>query len=175
MSGDAFDAALTGIFDQSATALTERLLKARDRAEALQAKDTSRLAFTLAEIIEHAIGPAVDEAVESYRKALNRPVTSNPRWEASVQTYIGEAVDTGVRKALAIDELPHPWKPLLKDEAPKLRERLLARAESRFVEVRKRRRPRAGAAHGVPEVAIRAGLFVGGLALGAIVMRLLAG
>ena len=69
MSGDAFDAILAGIFDQSDKTLTERLLKARDRADALQAKDTSRLAFTLAEAIEHTIEPAVDEAVESYRVA----------------------------------------------------------------------------------------------------------
>jgi len=174
MPGDAFDATLAGIFDQSDKALTERLLKARDRAEALQSQDTSRLAFTLAEAIEHTIEPAIDEAVESYRVALNRPVSSNPRWEASVQAHIGEAVDTGLRKALAIDELAHPWKPLLKEEAPKLRERLLARAEERFVDVRKRRRPRASAL-GVPEAIVRLALFATGVAVGGLLGRVLSG
>jgi hypothetical protein len=175
MPGDAFDAALAGIFDQSDKALTERLVKARDRAEALQAQDTSRLAFTLAETIEHAIKPAVDEAVESYRVALSRPVTSNPRWEASVQAYIGEAVDVGVRKALAIDELPHPWKPLLKDEASKLRERLFARAEDQFTEIRKGRRRRGRAANGVPEAIVRLALFATGVAVGGLLGRVLGG
>jgi acyl transferase domain-containing protein len=66
MSADPFDGALSDIFARSEAALAEQLGKVKARAESLQAEDTSRLAFTLTEAIEHALEPAVAEALDRY-------------------------------------------------------------------------------------------------------------
>ena len=52
-----FETALAKIFGRCEQALHAQLDKAKTRAENLQAEDTSRLAFTLTETIEHADAP----------------------------------------------------------------------------------------------------------------------
>lgn len=172
MSADPFDSALSDIFARSEEALSEQLDKARARAETLQAQDTSRLAFTLTEIIEHALEPAVGEALDRYDEALGRPPASNPQWEQAVRARIPLAVDAGVRQALSLDHLTHPWKPLLKDEAPKLTERLVAKADSRLAEIHKKHGPHRRRTRVRREWGLRIALLGLGLVLGALLRSL---
>ena len=172
MPAEPFDAAIAGIFAGCETELHRQIEKAKARAEALQAEDTNRLAFTLTETIEHAIAPAIDAAMKSYDEALGQPVTSNPRWEEAVRTRIGLAVEEGLGEALAIDEAVHSWKPLLKQEGPKLRERLLAQAEAGFAAVHRRRGPHRRRAVVRREWALRITLLGVGLVVGAMLRTL---
>lgn len=168
MPAEPFETALAGIFTTCERDLHSQIDKAKARAEALQAEDTSRLAFTLTETIEHAIAPAIDEAMATYDKALNQPVISNPRWEEAVRMRIGLAVEEGLGQALHIDEAAHPWKPLLRQEEPKLRERLVAQAEAGFKAVHKRRGPHRRRAVVRREWALRIALLVLGMLIGAM-------
>jgi hypothetical protein len=172
MSADPFDAALSGIFARSEQALNERLDKVRVRAETLQAEDTSRLAFTLTETIEHALEPAIEEALDRYDEALGQPPASNPRWEEAVRARIPLAVDAGVRQALSLDQLTHPWKPLLKAEAPKLSERLVAKANVRLAEIHKTHGPRRRRTRARREWSLRFALLALGVVLGAMIRSL---
>jgi len=174
MASATFEATLGGIFDRSDHAIADELDKARVRAETLQAMDTNRLAFTLTEAVEHILAPAIEQTLSIYDAAINRPITPNQSWEAAIRERIVRSVDAGVALALALDAANHSWKPLIREEAPKLRERMLVRADRHFGDLAKRRKA-AERRPGPVENSIRAGLFVGGLVIGALVMRLLSG
>jgi len=169
MPGAAFEGSLAAIFARCDAAVAVHLAKVKARSEALQSQDTSRLAFTLTEAIEQELRPAVDEALASYDAAINRPLTPNPRWEEAVRDKIGSEVDAAVAQALHLDLADHPWKPLLKQEAPQLRERLLALADAHFAKLGKSRKPRRRGSAGLGETLIRLGCLGAGLAIGAIV------
>lgn len=171
MPGAAFEGRLAAIFARCDAAVADHLAKVKARSEALQSQDTSRLAFTLTEAIEHELRPAVDEALASYDAAINRPLTPNPRWEEAVRDKIAAEADAAIALALHLDPDDHPWKPLLKREAPQLQERLLAVADAHFAELGKARKPRRRSSAGLPEMLIRLGCLGGGLAIGALVMR----
>ena len=173
MAGAGFETAVAAIFARCETALADRIDKAKARAEALQSQDTSRLAYTLTEVIEHEVEPAVDEALATYDAAINRPITPDKRYEDAVRRRIELTVDAGVGMALKLDAERHPWKPLLTEEAPKLRERLLARADQHFEELRKSKKSRRRRPSGLPETLVRLGLFVGGIVVGALGMLLI--
>jgi len=172
MAGVAFENALGGIFARCEQAIGDRVDQARAKAQALQSQDTSRLAFTLTEAIEHEIEPAVDQALATYDAAINRPLTPNPRWEEAVRRRIELAVDAGVDMALKLDAEKHPWKPLLTAEAPQLRERLQARADEHFEALRQQKKTRGRRVAGAPEMLVRLGLFAGGAVVGALAMHL---
>src|SRR5262245_3867339 len=120
MVESAFEASLAAVFARGEHALAERLTQEKAKADNLQAEDTSRLAFILTEAIEHELQPVVRQALAGYDAAINRPITPNDRWEEALRRRIGQAVDAGVSRALALDHAEHPWKPLLSAEAPKL-------------------------------------------------------
>src|SRR5437588_414678 len=96
MPGVGFDTAIGPIFARCETAIAERIDKTRARTEALQSQDTSRLAYTLTEAIEHEVEPAIDEALLVYDAAINRPITPDKRYEDVVRRRIELAVDAGV-------------------------------------------------------------------------------
>jgi hypothetical protein len=168
MAGVDFETAIGAIFARCETAIAARVDQARTKAEALQSQDTSRLAYTLTEAIEHAVEPAIDEALETYDGAINRPITPDKRYEEVVRRRIELTVDAGVELALKLDAERHPWKPLLTQETPKLRERLLARDDLRKHKKSRRRRPA-----GLPEMMVRLGSFLGGLVVGGLAMHLI--
>ena len=169
----AFDSALNGVFARCDEAFAEHLEKVRHRSEALQSQDTSRLAFTLTEAIEAEVTPAIDEALRLYDTAINRPIEPNARWEEALVKRIELEVDAAVARALKIDDLKHPWKPLLSEESPRLRNRLIEYADKHFEALRHQKRTRRRARPtGIPEAAIRAALFAGGLVVGAIAAHL---
>jgi hypothetical protein len=175
MVGAAFENALGGIFARCDQAIAERLDKAKARAEALQSQDTSRLAFTLTEAIEHEIEPAIDLALATYDAAINRPLKPDRRWEEAVRRRIEHAVDAGVGLAMKLDAERHPWKPLLTAETPKLRDRLIARADRHFDALGKRRKSGRGRMGETPEILVRFGVFGAGVLVGALAMYLAAG
>lgn len=168
-----FETAVGAIFTRCETAIADRIDKARARAEALQSQDTSRLAYTLTEAIEHEVEPAIDEALATYDAAINRPITPDKRYEDAVRRRIELTVDAGVNMGLKLDAERHPWKPLLAEEGPKLRERLLARAERHFEDIRQHKKKRRRRPAGLPEMLVRLGAFVGGAFVGALAMHLL--
>src|SRR5258706_4173761 len=166
MAGVGFETAIGAIFARCETAIGERIDKARARSEALQSQDTSRLAYTLTEAIEHEVEPAIDEALATYDAAINRPITPDKRYEDVVHRRIQLTVDTAVDMALKLDAERHPWKPLLTEESPKLRDRLMARADQHFDDIRKHKKSRRRRPAGLPEMLVRLGSFVGGLVVG---------
>jgi hypothetical protein len=174
MASATFEATLGSIFDRSEHAIADELDKAKVRAESLQAMDTNRLAFTLTEAVEHILAPAIEQSLSIYDAAINRPITPNQSWETAIRQRIVHSVDAGVAQALALDGANHSWKPLIREEAPKLRARMLLQADRHFGELAKRRKAAERRPRPI-ENPIRAGLFVAGLAVGALVMRLLAG
>jgi hypothetical protein len=174
MPADSFEGAVAGIFARCERALSAQLDKVKTRTENLQAEDTSRLAFTLTETIEHAVDPAIEEALASYDEALSQPVTSNPRWEEAVRARIGVAVDAGVAQALALDQLPHPWKPLLRAEAPKLRDRLMNKTNDGLKVIHRKHGPHRRRKQARREWALRLALLVLGIVIGAMLRSLLA-
>ena len=172
----AFESALNGVFGRCEASMAEHLEKVRSRSEALQSQDTNRLAFTLTEVIEQEVTPAIDEALAIYDAAINRPIEPNDAWEKALVQRIEVEVDQAVGQALKLDDRKHPWQPLLKSEAPQLRERLVAHADKHFAELRKARRIRRRARPtGIPEAAVRLALFAGGIVVGAIAARLIEG
>ena len=173
MPAQLFETALGSIFVRCDQALHATLDKVKARAETLQAEDTSRLAFTLTEAIEHTLDPAIDEAVASYDAALGQSVASNPNWEEAIRARIGVSVAAGVAGALALDQLSHPWKPLLKEEAPKLSGRLVRKADERLAEVHKRHGPQRRRKQVRREWTLRVSLLVLGLVLGFLIQGLL--
>jgi hypothetical protein len=173
MPAQLFETALSSIFVRCDQALRAALDKVKTRAETLQAEDTSRLAFTLTEAIEHTVDPAIDEAVASYDEALGHPVASNPQWEEAIRARISVSVEAGVAGALAFDQLSHPWKPLLKEEAPKLSERLVRKADQRLAEVHKRHGPQRRRKQVRREWTLRVSLLILGLVLGFLLHRLI--
>lgn len=173
-SGTPFEARLTAIFEAGEGAVADRLAREKARAEALQATDTRRLAYTLTEAIEHELKPAVQKALASYDEAIDRPILPDPRLEGAMRSKIGHAVDAAMRLAIGPDQAG-PWKPLLAKEAPALRERLLALADAHFVKLGKARKAAARASNRGLEAGIRIGIFLAGLVAGAFLMRLLAG
>lgn len=173
MPGVGFETAIGPIFARCETAIAGRIDKTRTRTEALQSQDTSRLAYTLTEAIEHEVEPAIDEALEIYDAAINRPIAPDKRYEDAVRRRIELTVDAAVELALKLDAERHPWKPLLSEESPKLRERLLARADRHFDELRKAKKSRRRRPAGLPEALVRLGLFVGGIVVGALAMLLI--
>jgi hypothetical protein len=173
MTEAAFEARLDGIFAGAESAVGGRLLTEKARTENLQAQDTRRVAFILTEAIEAELKPAVEKALASYDAAIERPITPNPIWEKKLRARIDQAAGAAIKKALAVDSVNHPWKPLLSAEAPKLSQRLLDLADAHFAALvmdKRRRRKKAGA---ISETVIRVGLFVAGLALGVLLMRLM--
>ena len=169
----AFETALNGVFGRCDEAIAEHLDKVRARSEALQSQDTNRLAFTLTEAIEDEVKPAIDEALKIYDTAINRPIEPNERWEQAILKRIELEVDQAVGQALKLDAQKHSWQPLLRDEAPKLRERLTSYAEAHFEALRKARKGRRRARPtGIPEAVVRLSLFVGGAVVGAIAAHL---
>jgi len=172
----AFESALNGVFGRCEAAIAQHLEKVRARSEALQSQDTNRLAFTLTEAIEQEVTPAIDEALGIYDAAINRPIEPNDAWEKALVRRIELEVDQAVAQALKLDDLRRPWQPLLKSEAPQLRERLAAHAQRHFAELRKARRSRRRARPtGIPEAAVRLALVAGGVVVGAIAARLIGG
>ena len=173
MIATAFEQSIAEVFDRAQRGLADRLAVERARAQNLQAQDTRRVAFILTEAIEAELTPAVLKALGAYDEAINRPLTPNPSWEAALRKQISGAADSAVRQALALDRTDHPWKPLLSAESPKLSGRLLALADDHFAQLGRtagRRRRKGGSA---AEMAIRAGLFAAGLAVGVLLMKLL--
>ena len=175
MPGDAFEATLAGVFQQSEQRLASRLALEKARTENLQAQDTRRLAFLLTEAIEEELKPAVLGALETYDAAINRPLSPNESWEKLIRQRIGETADASVKLALAMDPAPHPWKPLLTEEAPKLRARLLALADRHLAALGKGRRRRRKSAIGLADGLVWLLLFAAGVVVGALGMRLLGG
>jgi len=175
MSEAAWEARLSGIFGRLEKRLGGRLSVERAKTEALQTQDTRRVAFIFTEAIEAEIKPAVKEALASYDEAINRPLSPNERWEHALLKRIGQAVDGAVKLALSLDRAEHPWKPLLRAEAPKMRDRLMAAAEAHFAELGQggKRRRRRGVE--IPSWLVGAALFLGGLAAGFFLARLLHG
>ena len=170
MPGVGFEAAVENVFARSERGIAERIDQARTRAEALQSQDTSRLAYTLTEAIEHELEPALDEVLATYDAAINRPILPNAGFETAVRRRIAQAVDTGVDLALKLDAERHPWKPLLTEESPKLRERLVERADRHFQELRKSKKARRQRPAGLPETLLRLLIFAGGLIVGVLAM-----
>jgi hypothetical protein len=173
MPAQPFETAVGSIFVRCDQALHTALEKAKARAENLQAEDTDRLAYTLTETIEHAVAPAIDEAIAGYDEALGLPPASNPRWEEAIRARISVSVDSGVAGALAFDDLPHSWKPLLRAEAPKLSERLVRKANEALAEVHKRHGPQRRRKQVRREWSLRISLLVLGLVLGFLIRGLL--
>jgi hypothetical protein len=132
MSDAAFESKVSGIFKRMEQRLGSRLSVEKAKAENLQSQDTRRTAFVLTEAIEDELKPAVKEALSIYDDAISRPMTPNERWEHIVTQQIAKAVEESVKQALALDPAAHPWKPLLSDEAPKLRTRLVSKADEHF-------------------------------------------
>jgi hypothetical protein len=172
MPAEPFESELATIFKGCERDLTSALERARLRAETLQSEDMSRLAFTLTETIDHAVAPAIDKAVAAYDEALHRPMVSNPQWEAAIQEHVAETVAAGVAQALNLDKLAHPWKPLLKEEGPKLRARLAQHADEGFTHVRVHSAPRRRRRQARREWTLRISLLVVGLLLGAMLRAL---
>jgi hypothetical protein len=175
MSGGAFEASLGDIFQRGERRLASRLAVEKAKAENLQAQDTRRVAFLLTEAIEEALKPAVLEALGSYDAAINRPITPNESWEKLIRQRIAQSVEASVKLALATDRLDHPWKPLLAEESPKLRARMLALADQHLAELGKTRRVRGRRSEGAGDLAVWALLFAAGVVAGAIAMRLFGG
>lgn len=169
MSDAAFESKVSGIFKRMEQRLGSRLAVEKAKAENLQSQDTRRVAFILTEAIEAELKPAVKEALSTYEDAISRPMTANERWEHIVSQQIGKAVDESVKQALALDAANHPWKPLLSDEAPKLRTRLVANAGEHFdrlgkLGARARRKGDPGVEWTMRIVMFAVGLLVGYLA-----------
>jgi hypothetical protein len=166
MSDAAFESKVSGIFERMEQRLGARLTAEKAKAENLQSQDTRRVAFILTEAIEEELKPAVREALASYDDAISRPMTPNQRWEHILTQQIAQAVDASVRLALALDKAEHPWKPLLSDEAPKLRNRLVEGAEGHFTRLgkmgaRRRSGGEAGADWTMRIVMLAVGVLVG--------------
>jgi len=132
MSDAAFESKVSSIFKRMEQRLGSRLAVEKTKAENLQSTDTRRTAFILTEAIEAELKPAVKEALSTYDEAISRPMTPNERWEHIVSQQIGRAVDESIKQALTLDAASHPWKPLLSDEGPKLRTRLVSTANEHF-------------------------------------------
>jgi hypothetical protein len=175
MSDAGFEGKVSAVFARLEQRLGGRLSMEKTKAENLQSQDTRRVAFILTEAIEAEMKPAVKEALASYDDAINRPLVPNARWEHSLLQRIGQAVDNGVKQALNLDKVGHPWKPLLAAEAPKLRARVLAMAEAHFAELGKGGKRRRGREGGVPDWAVWLVLFLGGVGVGFLLARLLHG
>lgn len=169
-----FEARLAEIFAAGEKTVAERLARERMRADALQAQDTRRFAYTLTEAIEHELKPAVMQALDTYDAAIDRPIAPNARWEAALRSKISHAVEAGVRLAAGTEGVG-PWKPLLEKEAPALRERLLALAEAHFVELGKARKAAGRASSPAVQAATGLGIFLAGAAAGAAAMWLVTG
>jgi hypothetical protein len=90
-----------------------------------------------------------------------------------VRRRIAQAVDAGVDMALKLDSERHPWKPLLTEESPKLRERLVERADRHFEDLRKSKKARRQRPAGLPETLVRLLIFAGGLVVGGLAMLLI--
>lgn len=172
MPDEPFEAELATIFKGCEQDLKSALERARLRAETLQAEDTNRFAFTLTEAIDHAVGPAIDKAVSAYDDALHRPMSGNRQWEAAIQERVAETVATGVAQALTLDSLAHPWKPLLKEEGPRLRQRLSARTDEALTHVRVHTAPRRRRAAARREWTLRLSLLAVGLLAGLMLRSL---
>jgi hypothetical protein len=173
MPAEPFEIELETIFQGCRNDVGAALQRARLRAETLQAEDTRRLAFTLTETIDHAVAPSIDKAVAAYDEALHRPMGSNPQWEAAIQAHVAEAVAAGVAQALTLDNVDHPWKPLLKAEGPNLRQRLATRADEGLAHVRLDRAPRRRRRAIQQEWMLRLSLLAVGLLAGAILRGLI--
>jgi hypothetical protein len=172
MPDEPFETELASIFKACEQDLKSALERARLRAETLQAEDTSRFAFTLTEAIDHAVASAVDKAVAAYDEALHRPMSANPQWEEAIQERVAETVAAGVAQALTLDKLAHPWKPLLKDEGPRLRMRLSARADEGLTHVREHSAPRRRRKAVQREWTLRISLLAIGLLMGLMLRSL---
>lgn len=175
MSDAAFESKVASIFSRMEQRLSGRLGVEKAKADNLQSQDTRRVAFILAEAIEAELTPAVKAALASYDDAINRPMLPNERWEHQLIQKIGQAVDSAIRLALAVDKADHPWKPLLTAETPKLRARMTEMAEKHFTALGKVRGRRRGAAGGIPAWAVGASLFLVGLVVGLMLSRLMGG
>lgn len=173
MSDTAFENRLAGVFARTEQRLSSRLSVEKAKTENLQAQDMRRVAFIFAEAIEAELTPAVRQALATYDDAINRPMLPNERWEHELLQKIGQAVDSAVKLALAMDRGEHPWKPLLSAEAPKLRARLNETAEAHFKALGKVGRRRRGASGGLPDWVLWAAFFVGGLGAGLLLARLI--
>jgi hypothetical protein len=173
MSDAAFESRVSGIFKRMDKRLGSRLAVEKAKAENLQSQDSRRTAFILTEAIEAELKPAVKEALSTYDEAISRPMTPNERWEHIVTTQIGKAVDEAIKQALALDNVSHPWKPLLSDETPKLRTRLVAAADDHFTRLGKLGARRRGAPSGGAEWTMRIVMLVVGLILGYVAAGLL--
>jgi len=173
MSDTAFENKVAAVFARTEQRLSSRLSVEKARTENLQAQDMRRVAFVFAEAIEAELTPAVKQALATYDDAINRPMLPNERWEHQLLQKIGQAVDSAIKLALAIDRDNHPWKPLLSAEAPKLRARLTEAAEAHFVAIGKVKGRRRGASGGVPDWVLWAVFFVVGLGAGLALARLI--
>ena len=166
MSDAAFESRISGIFSRMEQRLGSRLAVEKAKAENLQSQDTRRVAFILTEAIEEELKPAVKQALSSYEDAISRPMTPNERWEHILTQQIAQAVDSSIKLALSLDRENHPWKPLLSDEAPKLRSRLVDAAEGHFDRIgklggRARRTSEPGVEWTLRAVILAAGVVIG--------------
>ncbi|MDB5494530.1 MAG: hypothetical protein JWP86_1867 [Phenylobacterium sp.] len=175
MSDAAFETKVSGIFSRTEQRLGGRLAVEKAKADNLQSQDTRRVAFILTEAIEAELTPAVKQALASYDEAINRPILPNPRWEQGLLEKIGQAVDAAIKLALALDRENHPWKPLLTDEGPKLRARMVGAAESHFIALGKKKGGRRRAADSGSEWGLRIGLLAVGVILGFVLAHVLRG
>jgi hypothetical protein len=173
MSDAAFESKVSGIFKRMEQRLGSRLSVEKAKAENLQSTDTRRTAFILTEAIEAELKPAVKEALSTYDEAISRPMTPNERWEHIVTQQISKAVEESIRQALALDAASHPWKPLLSDEAPKLRTRLVAAADEHFVRLGKLGARARGKTDPGVEWTMRIVMLVAGVVIGYLMARVI--
>ena len=173
MSDAAFENRISGIFGRMEKRLGSRLATEKAKAENLQSQDTRRVAFILTEAIEAELAPAVKEALSTYEDAISRPMTPNERWEHIVTQQIGKAVEESIKQALSLDNATHPWKPLLSDEAPKLRSRLVGTAEGHFDKIGKMGGRARRSADPAVEWTMRILMLAAGLIIGFLLAKVL--
>jgi predicted DNA-binding protein len=173
MSDAAFEGKVSGIFKRMEQKLAGRLSVEKTKAENLQSQDSRRTAFILTEAIEAELKPAVKEALSTYEEAISRPMTPNERWEHIVTQQIGKAVEEAIKQALALDDEKHPWKPLLSDEAPKLRGRLVTAADEHFQRLGKMGARRRRTGDEGAEWTMRIVMLAVGILLGYVLARLI--
>jgi hypothetical protein len=121
----AFGTRLEGIFG----ATNRRLLISIAQVQLEAAKEgkfgNSRLAFRVADVVERELEPAVQEALESYDRAVNRLVPPKARYRQWIKEEIRYSVDIAVQKIIGTSNaFRDPWREPLKAEQPNIVRRL---------------------------------------------------
>lgn len=170
MADGAFESQIAVIFAKRERSLGERLANEKAKADALQAQDTSRVAFVLTEAIIAELKPAVVEALASYDEALSRP-PPNELWQKALVERTSRAVEAAVALALELERADHPWKPLLAAEGLRIRERLLDLVAQHFKPPRKAKRIPHRVENSLPDPMVWMVMFLAGVVAGALATR----